>query len=56
MERAPELKQSWSHFVIYACCDADGVRYEQAVRRFKSIFATDDSVPVYYIPGNNDVR
>lgn len=29
--------------------------YEQAVRRFKSIFVTDHSVPVYYIPGNNDV-
>jgi hypothetical protein len=30
-------------------------RYQEYVRRFRSIFLTPPSVPVYYIPGNHDV-
>ena len=36
------------------CADPDH-RYEDYFKRFKSIFATDENVPVYYIPGNHDV-
>ncbi|KAF5322281.1 hypothetical protein D9619_001903 [Psilocybe cf. subviscida] len=29
--------------------------YTQATQKFKAIFECDDDVPMYYIPGNNDV-
>ncbi|EJF65103.1 Metallo-dependent phosphatase [Dichomitus squalens LYAD-421 SS1] len=29
--------------------------YEKYFRRFKSIFAADENLPVYYLPGNHDI-
>ncbi|KAI8975799.1 Metallo-dependent phosphatase-like protein [Trametes punicea] len=35
--------------------DMSDAEYERYVRRFKSIFATDPRLPVYYLPGNHDI-
>ncbi|KAI0334970.1 hypothetical protein GY45DRAFT_1351073 [Cubamyces sp. BRFM 1775] len=35
--------------------DMPDQEYNQYVRRFRSIFAADEGLPTYYIPGNHDV-
>ncbi|KAJ8489043.1 hypothetical protein ONZ51_g3152 [Trametes cubensis] len=35
--------------------DMPDEEYNQYVRRFRSIFAADEGLPTYYIPGNHDV-
>ncbi|KDR75748.1 hypothetical protein GALMADRAFT_248420 [Galerina marginata CBS 339.88] len=36
-------------------CRANDISYQLAAQNFKSIFEVDPRIPVYYIPGNNDV-
>ena len=49
--------ESYHSFSCAAIYDLQclSVRYEQYFRRFKDIFAADEGLLMYYLPGNHDI-